>query len=53
MHAFFELSAHCIYIRALGLKWVRKGYPIDVSDEEWELCAPDLTLMKENAVPRE
>jgi transposase len=32
---------------------VRKGYPSDVSDEEWALCAPYLTLMKEDAPQRE
>ena len=32
---------------------VRKGYPSDVSDEEWAFCAPYLTLMKEDAPQRE
>lgn len=32
---------------------VRKGYPSDVNDEEWALCAPYLTLMKEDAPQRE
>jgi transposase len=27
-------------------------YPSDVSDEEWAFCAPDLTLMKEDAPQR-
>lgn len=31
---------------------VRKGYPSDVSDEEWEFCEPYLTLMKEEAPQR-
>lgn len=31
----------------------RKGYPTDVSDEEWAFCAPYLTLMKEDAPQRE
>src|SRR5476651_489497 len=31
----------------------RIGYPSDVSDEEWEFCAPYLTLMKEDAPQRE
>ena len=31
----------------------RKAYPSDVSDEEWALCAPYLTLMKEDAPQRE
>ena len=31
----------------------RKGYPSDVSDEEWAFCAPYLTLMKEDAPQRE
>jgi transposase len=31
----------------------RKGYPSDVSDEEWALCAPYLVLMKEDAPQRE
>jgi transposase len=30
----------------------RKGYPSDVSDEEWAFCAPYLTLMKEDAPQR-
>lgn len=32
---------------------VRKTYPSDVSDEEWEFCVPYLTLMKEEAPQRE
>ena len=31
----------------------RKGYPSDVSDEEWAFCAPYLTLMKADAPQRE
>jgi transposase len=31
----------------------RKGYPTDVSDEEWAFCAPYLTLMVEDAPQRE
>lgn len=31
----------------------RKGYPSDVSDEEWNFCVNYLTLMKENAPQRE
>jgi len=31
----------------------RKSYPSDVSDAEWAFCAPDLTLMKEDAPQRE
>jgi transposase len=31
----------------------RKGYPSDVSDEEWALVAPYLTLMSEDARQRE
>ena len=31
----------------------RGGYPSDVSDEEWALCAPYLTLIKEEAPQRE
>jgi len=31
----------------------RTGYPSDVTDEEWEFCAPYLTLMKEDAPQRE
>jgi transposase len=30
----------------------RRGYPSDVSEEEWALCAPYLTLMKEDAPQR-
>jgi len=31
----------------------RRGYPSDVSDEEWAFCCPYLTLMKEDAPQRE
>jgi transposase len=31
----------------------RKQYPSDVSDAEWEFCAPYLTLMREDAQQRE
>jgi transposase len=31
----------------------RKPYPSDVSDEEWDFCAPYLTLMKEDAPQRD
>lgn len=31
----------------------RKAYPSDVSDDEWSLVVPYLTLMRENAVQRE
>ena len=31
----------------------RRGYPSDVSEEEWALCAPYLTLLKEEAPQRE
>jgi transposase len=31
----------------------RKGYPSDVSDEEWSFCVGYLTLMKEDAPQRE
>lgn len=30
----------------------RSGYPSDVSDEEWALCAPYLVLLREDAVQR-
>src|ERR1044071_5973714 len=30
----------------------RRGYPSDVSDEEWSFCAPYLTLMNEQAPQR-
>jgi transposase len=30
----------------------RTGYPSDVSEEEWEFCAPYLTLMKADAPQR-
>jgi hypothetical protein len=32
---------------------IRKPYPSDVSDEEWSLAAPYLTLMREDASQRE
>ena len=31
----------------------RKPYPTDVTNEEWQFCAPYLTLMKEDAPQRE
>src|SRR3954453_18458638 len=31
----------------------RKPYPSDVTDEEWDLVAPSLTLMTEDAPQRE
>ncbi len=31
----------------------RKGYPTDVSDEEWAFVAPYLCLMREDAPQRE
>jgi transposase len=31
----------------------RKGYPSEVSEEEWAVVAPYLTLMTEEAPPRE
>ena len=31
----------------------RKPYPSDISDEEWSLVFPYLTLMKEDAPQRE
>jgi hypothetical protein len=31
----------------------RKPYPSDVSDDEWSLVAPYLTLMREDAAQRE
>ena len=30
----------------------RKAYPTDVSDEEWEFVAPQLTLIREDAAQR-
>ena len=30
----------------------RRGYPSDVSDEEWALCAPYLALVREDAPQR-
>src|SRR5205085_2928643 len=36
----------------LGMSTKRKAYPSDVRDEEWEFCAPYLTLMKEQAPQR-
>ena len=31
----------------------KTDYPSDVTDEEWAFCAPDLTLMKEDAPQRD
>jgi transposase len=36
-----------------GMNEKRKGYPSDVSDEEWSFCVNYLTLMKEDAPQRE
>ena len=30
----------------------RTGYPSDVTDEEWEFCAPYLCLMKQDSAQR-
>jgi len=38
---------------ALKTRSSRTGYNSDVSDEEWEFCAPYLALMKEEAAQRE
>jgi len=37
----------------LGMNEKRKGYPSDVSDEEWSFCVNYLTLTKESAPQRE
>src|SRR3569833_935046 len=37
----------------LGMNEKRKGYPSDVSDEEWSYCVNYLTLMKEQSPQRE
>ena len=31
----------------------RTSYPTDVTDEEWDFCAPYLTLMREDAPQRD
>ena len=36
-----------------GMTTSRKSYPSDVSDEEWALVAPYLTLLPESAGQRE
>jgi transposase len=36
-----------------GMKKLHAGYPSDVSDEEWAVAAPYLTLMSEAAPQRE
>src|SRR6185437_11949629 len=38
--------------RFLGMLITRKAYPSDVSDEEWALVAPYLTLLPEEAGQR-
>jgi hypothetical protein len=45
----------CTFQTVLAKLWGRdrKAYPSDVSDEEWALVAPDLTLMSEDAPQRE
>src|SRR6185437_12991023 len=42
-----------VWCMTLRMAKERKGYPSDVSDEEWAFCAPYLTLMKEDAPQRE
>jgi transposase len=37
----------------LGMPKIRRGYPSDVSDEEWAFSVPYLTLMKEDAPQRD
>lgn len=37
----------------LGMTTVRKPYPSDVSDEEWALVAPYVTLLRESAEQRQ
>ena len=41
------------YLNRIGLAPIRKPYPSDVSDEEWSLVAPYLTLMEESAPQRQ
>jgi transposase len=40
-------------LRWAGMSATRKPYPSDVSDEEWALVAPYLTLLREDAGQRE
>src|SRR5438270_7428818 len=40
-------------LRWVGMSPARKPYPSDVSDEEWALVAPYLTLLREDAGQRE
>ena len=37
----------------MGMTPWRKAYPSDVSDDEWELVAPSLTLLREDAEQRD
>ena len=39
--------------RAIGMVRTPKPYPSDVTDEEWALVAPYLTLMREDTPQRE
>ena len=38
---------------SIGMAKERKGYASDVADGEWEFCAPCLSLMREDAPPRD
>lgn len=46
---FLTFGLGCVGLRMLS----RKGYPTDVSDEEWAFVAPYLCLMREDAPRRE
>jgi transposase len=35
------------------VKWIRSGYPSDVTDEEWAFVAPYLALCREDALQRD
>jgi hypothetical protein len=57
-HEFADKAVLFTYNQALRLGWhieevPGSNYPSDVSDEEWAVCAPYLTLMKEDAPQRE
>ena len=51
-YCFFNLRP-ASDLRIIGQEMEGRSCPSDVSDEEWACCAPQLTLLKEDAPLRE
>lgn len=49
----FEMYFASVFRIRIGMAHKQKGYASDVADDEWEFCAPYLSLMKEDAPQRE